>query len=61
MVRQWYVLNLAVRKLLKRCKERLDGAEVQSVAQYYMKLNGLGQVEYHYGVMYNFYTIYFIF
>ena len=35
--------------------------QVQNVAQYYMKLHGLGQVEYHYGVMDNFYTIYFIF
>lgn len=43
------------------CKEWLDGGEVQRVAQYYMKLNGLGQVEYHYGVLKNFYTIYFIF
>lgn len=43
------------------CKEWLDGGEVQRVAQYYMKLNGLGQVEYHYGVLNNFYTIYFIF
>ena len=28
--------------------------EVQNVAQYYMKQNGLGQVEYHYGVLDNF-------
>lgn len=43
------------------CQELLDDGVVQNVAQYYMKLNGLGQVEYHYGVMDNFYTIYFIF
>ena len=43
------------------CQELLDDAVVQNVAQYYMKLHGLGQVEYHYGVMDNFYTIYFIF
>lgn len=40
------------------CNELLDNGEVQNVAQYYMKQNGLGQVEYHYGVLDNFYTIY---
>lgn len=43
------------------CQELLDDGVVQNVAQYYMKVHGLGQVEYHYGVMDNFYTIYFIF
>ena len=43
------------------CQELLDDGVVQNVAQYYMKLHGLGQVENHYGVMDNFYTIYFIF
>lgn len=43
------------------CNELLDKGEVQNVAQYYMKQNGLGQVEYHYGVLDNFYTIYLIF
>lgn len=43
------------------CQELLDDGVVQNVEQYYMKLHGLGQVEYHYGVMDNFYTIYFIF
>ena len=43
------------------CNELLDNGEVQTVAQYYMKQNGLGQVEYHYGVLDNFYTIYLIF
>ena len=43
------------------CQELLDDGVVQNVAQYYMILHGLGQVEYHYGVMDNFYTIYFIF
>ena len=43
------------------CNELLDNWEVQNVAQYYMKQNGLGQVEYHYGVLDNFYTIYLIF
>lgn len=42
-------------------QELLDDGVVQNLAQYYMKLHGLGQVEYHYGVMDNFYTIYFIF
>ena len=42
-------------------KDWLDDGEVQNVAQYYMKLNGYSQVEYHYGLLDNFYTIYFIF
>ena len=36
------------------CNELLDNGEVQNVAQYYMKQNGLEQVEYHYGVLDNF-------
>ena len=43
------------------CQELLDDGVVQNVALYYMMFHGLGQVEYHYGVMDNFYTIYFIF
>lgn len=43
------------------CNELLDNGKVQNVAQYYMKQNGLGQVEYHYGLLDNFYTIYLIF
>ena len=43
------------------CNELLDNGEVQNVAQYYMKQNGLGQVEYHYGLLDNFYAIYLIF
>lgn len=43
------------------CNELLDNGEVQNVAQYYMKQNGLGQVEYHYGLLDNSYTIYLIF
>ena len=43
------------------CNELLDNGEVQNVAQYYMNQNGLGQVEYHYGLLDNFYTIYLIF
>ena len=43
------------------CNELLDNGEVQNVAQYYMQQNALEQVEYHYGVLDNFYTIYLIF
>lgn len=42
-------------------KDWLDDGAVQKVAQYYMELHGYDQVEYHYGVMDSFYTIYFIF
>ena len=51
MVRLLCVSSLAVRKLFRSCQELLDDGVVQNVAQYYMKLHGLGQVEYHYGVM----------
>ena len=33
------------------CQELLDDGVVQNVAQYYMKLHGLGQVENHYGCL----------
>ena len=41
--------------------EWITGGSVQDVAQYYMQLHGLRQVEYHYGVLDNLNTIYFIF
>lgn len=43
------------------CDELLNGGQIQEVAQYYMKLNGMSQVEYHYGILDDFYTIYLIF
>ena len=43
------------------CQELLDDGVVQNVAQYYMKLHGLGQVEYHYGILENMKTIYYMF
>ena len=41
--------------------EWITGGSVQDVAQYYMQLHGMTQVEYHYGVLDNLNTIYFIF
>ena len=41
--------------------EWVNGAGIQDVAQYYMQRNGLNQVEYHYGVLEDLKTIYFIF
>lgn len=41
--------------------EWITGGSVQDVAQYYMQLHGMRQVEYHYGVLDNLNTIYFIF
>lgn len=42
-------------------EEWITGGSVQDVAQYYMQLHGMRQVEYHYGVLDNLNTIYFIF
>ncbi|MDO5135982.1 MAG: transglutaminase domain-containing protein [Eubacteriales bacterium] len=37
------------------------GGRVQQVARYYMSLHGLAQVEYHYGILENLKTIYYMF
>ena len=42
-------------------KEWVEGNSPQEVAQYYMQLYGLGQVEYHTGALDSFRTIYYIF
>ena len=39
----------------------IDGDAVQDVARYYMQMYGLNQVEYHYGVLENLKTIYYMF
>lgn len=41
--------------------EWIEGESVQEVAKYYMGLYGLEQVEYHYGVLENLKTIYYMF
>lgn len=43
------------------CQNWIEGGEVQSVAQYYMELYGLSQVQYHYGVLDSLKTMYFMF
>ena len=39
----------------------IDGEDLQKVAQYYMQRNGLQSIEYHFGVLEDLKTIYFIF
>ena len=41
--------------------EWIEGDSPGSVAQYYLSVHGLDRVEYHCGVLDNFYTIYYIF
>jgi hypothetical protein len=43
------------------CEEYIDNGAVQDVAQYYMRVHGLSEVQYHYGVIEDFKTVYFIF
>ncbi|MDO4336667.1 MAG: transglutaminase domain-containing protein [Eubacteriales bacterium] len=42
-------------------KEWITEAQIQSAARYYMGLYGLNQVEYHYGILENLKTMYFMF
>lgn len=42
-------------------EDLIDGNNIQSVAQYYMNRYGLFSVEYHYGILDDLKTIYFIF
>ena len=38
-----------------------QSGELENAIQYYMTYNGLGQIQYHYGVLDSFYTVYYIF
>ena len=41
--------------------EWINGDAIQEVARYYMTLYGMSQVEYHYGILENLKTIYYMF
>lgn len=43
------------------CEEWISGGAVQDVAQYYMQVHNLWTVEYHYGILDDLKSIYFIF
>ena len=45
----------------KAYKDWIEGNSAEKVAQYYMSLYGREQIEYHYGVLENLKTIYFMF
>ena len=41
--------------------EWIEGGEIQSAARYYLQLYGMSEVEYHYGILDNLKTMYFMF
>ena len=41
--------------------EWINGDSIQETARYYMTLYGMNQVEYHYGILENMKTIYYMF
>lgn len=43
------------------CRQYIQEGKIQDVAGYYMRLYGLSTVQYHYGIMENLKTLYFIF
>lgn len=43
------------------CQAWIEEEEIQNVARYYMRLYGLSEVEYHYGILENLKTLYFMF
>ncbi len=43
------------------CQEWIDGGFIQEAARYYMSLYDMEEVQYHYGILENLKTIYFIF
>lgn len=43
------------------CDEWITGEKIQEVARYYMTLYGMNQVEYHYGILENMKTMYYMF
>ena len=45
----------------KVCSEWADGNGIQEVAQYYLKMYNLQSVEYHVGILEQFYTMYIMF
>jgi hypothetical protein len=43
------------------CADLLEGSGMEPIARYYLKLNGLDQVQYHYGLIEHLKTLYFMF
>lgn len=43
------------------CMDLIDGNRVQDIARYYMEAHGMSQISYHYGVLDNMKTLYFMF
>ena len=43
------------------CRHYIQEEKIQDVAGYYMSLHGLSTVQYHYGILQNLKTLYFIF
>ena len=43
------------------CRQYIQEEKIQDVAGYYMSLHGLSTVQYHYGILQNLKTLYFIF
>lgn len=39
----------------------IDSNHIQDIAKYYMEVHGLSQISYHYGVIDNMKTLYFMF
>lgn len=43
------------------CEDLIENDRIEEVARYYMDIYGLGQVSYHYGILENLKTMYFMF
>lgn len=43
------------------CEDLIDNDRIAEIARYYMEIYGLGQVSYHYGILENLKTMYFMF
>ena len=39
----------------------IDSNRIQDIARYYMEVHGLSQISYHYGIIDNMKTLYFMF
>ena len=59
---RWYALSLAAQGAYDEAyMDLIDSNHIQDIAKYYMEVHGLSQISYHYGVIDNMKTLYFMF
>ena len=59
---RWYALSFGSQAAYDEAyMDLIDSNHIQDIAKYYMEVHGLSQISYHYGVIDNMKTLYFMF